>query len=92
MAKGDAVEEIMRLVRDAAPGLSHRQLETIARRIYADMGGEMRYIPKRPALEKAWRLSDATAAGVPFAQAWREAGVARTSAYRAERRRTQWMR
>lgn len=88
----DTVEEIVRLVRDAAPGLSNRQLEAIARKLYTDLGGERRYFPKGGLMGKAWRLDDATTAGVPFAQAYRGLGMSRTSAYRARERRGRWMR
>lgn len=88
----NTVEEIIRLVRAAAPGLDEGQLERIARRLYTDMGGEQRYFPKAPTLGKAWRLGDVIAAGVPFAQAYQHAGMSRASAYRANGRRRRWMR
>ena len=89
MAKGDTVERILAQVRAAAPSLSDTTLIEIASRIYADLGGDRHWIPKNPTWGKARRLDDATAAGVPFAQAWKGTGISRATAYRIRRRRLQ---
>lgn len=89
MAKPDTVSEIMRLIRAAAPSLPDPILEKIARGIHADLGGARYYIAKAPAWGKAWILGDAVGAGAPFAQAIRQTGVSRASAYRV-RARGRW--
>lgn len=83
MAKGETVDRILAQVRAAAPDLPDGTLEKIARGIHADLGGGKHYIAKNPSWGKAWRLGDAIAAGVPFAQAYLTMGFSQRSAYRA---------
>lgn len=84
--KSDTVSVIMQRVRAAAPDLPDPILEKIARGIHADLGGATHYVTKSPSWGKAWRLSDAIGAGVPFAQAFKRLGMSRSTAYRARAR------
>ena len=89
MAKGNTVEGCLQLLRAVAPDLPESTLQEYAQRLHHHYGGGSHYFAKNPSRGKEVRLGEEIAAGVPFAQAWRKAGISLATAYRVRRR---WMR